>query len=580
MTPRGSLQPWRLGAVIVFFLGWMFALGGRTAYVQVVEHDRYREQALEEHWGKKETPAPRGAIRDSDGHPLAMTVYTYSVLLDSNVELTSIQVDDLASRLAPLLQMKPQDIAAAYNRKEKAPVAIKENLAFDLGQRIASLDLPAVQLVQKAKRAYPEGNLAVHVLGFVGKDQRGLAGLENDYNAELAGRPGVLMYERDTAGREIPLGIRRDDPPIDGSDLVLTIDRGIQRIVERELAAAVQRHRASGGEIIVMDPNTGGILALANQPTFDLRNLDLSQANQQMERFRNRSITDVYEPGSTFKLITMSAALQEGKVTPETTMNDTGLVVKYGWPIRNWNFQGPGISDMTTVMINSSNVGMVWVGDQLGPDLFCRYLDLFGFTQPTGIDMDGEVTGIVRTPADDHWSPLDFAVNSFGQALSVTPIQLITAVSAIVNGGTLMRPHVVREVVGPEGTREMQPVVVRRVLSEKVAAQVRKMMYEVVEHGHAPVSQMPSYYGGGKTGTAELPGATGYTELTVPSFVGFGPADDPKFVILIKIDVPRDTPWGGEVASPMFSSLGEQILTYMRVPPGKTDNVVMVDVTR
>lgn len=555
----------------LLFLVCLFTLGGialliQTANIQILQHDYYKAIALDEHWGKKEVLAHRGAIRDRNGHPLAATLTAYDLYLVPG----SIKSQDLllktAKTLSSLLQVPEEKFMSLHSQPGPRLVLLQGNVPYDLGTRVMDLGLPGIQGVKAARRFYPEGNLASHVLGFVGKDQKGLMGIEAYYNGELAGRSGTVVFERDSVGNEIPLGFRERVSPQEGGDLFLTIDRYIQRLAENELDQAMKKHQASGGAIIVMDPKTGAILAMASRPSFDLTQLDLGDASQ-LERMRNRAITDLYEPGSTFKIITMASALDEGKLTPQTTFFDKGYVVKYGWTITNWDGRGNGLVDMTEVLKYSINVGAVWVSDQVGPEAFYRYVKAFGFSQATSVDLHGEAPGQFRSPQDKDWSPVDLATNSFGQAINVSPLQMVTAVAAVANGGKLMRPYLVEKIVGPNGVRVFRPVEVRQVLSPATAKTLSGMLKKVVEEGLTKLAMVPSYDMAGKTGTAQAIGVGGYSGSTIASFIGYGPVEDPRFVILIKIDEPKDQPWGSVVASPIFRTMAQQMLVYMRVPP-------------
>jgi cell division protein FtsI/penicillin-binding protein 2 len=524
-------------------------------------------QAAEEHWEKESILPHRGAIRDRHGHPLAITTTTFDISLHSGDTVNPEDALRAAKVLSPVVGKSVDQIIGLYNKGITEAVPLKTGLSFDAGIKLEQAYLPGVEVVRQVRRSYPEGNLAAQLIGFVGKDQRGLSGIEADFNRELGGRPGQVVFERDTEGRQIPVGNRDEQPPTDGSDLILTIDRFVQRLIERELENAVTQHKAAGGTIIVMEPETGAILGLANRPTFDLTNLNLAD-ERQMQLYRNRAITDLYEPGSIFKVFTMAAGLQEKRFSPTSAIDCKGYVVKYGWPIRTWDGSAHGRETMTDVLIHSCNVGAVWASDQLGPDLFYRYVADFGFGQPSGVDLGGEAAGQVRTPKDKDWSPIDLSTNSFGQGLNATPLQVITGINAIANGGKLMRPYVVSEVQGPTENRRFEPVMVRQVISPETARTVTEMMNAVVEKGENKMAVVPGYHVAGKTGTAQISSGGGYTsETTIASFAGFGPLDHPRFTILIKIDEPKDSPWGGMVASPIFRSIAEQLFVYMNIPP-------------
>ncbi len=559
----------RLVAIIGLFAAGGIALLFQIASIQLAQHDYYTAIAMDEHWGKKEDLAHRGAIRDRNGNPLATTSTVYDIYLAPGAIKSTELLSKTAKTVSSLLQVPEDKFVALHSQPGPQAALLQANVPYDVGTKVTDLGLPGIRVEKAVRRTYPEGNLAPTVLGIVGKDQKGLMGMEAYYNADLAGKSGTVIYERDSVGNEIPLGFRERVAPQEGADLFLTIDRYIQRLAEREVDQAMKQHQPKTATIIVMDPKTGAILAMASRPSFDVTQPNLSDASQ-MDRMRNRAVSDLYEPGSTFKIIAMAAALQEGKVTPQSTMTDKGYVVKYGWTITNWDGRGNGLVNMTEVLKYSINVGMVWVSDQLGPDPFYKYVRSFGFGQPTSIDINGEAAGQYRRPEDDDWSPIDLATNSFGQAINVSPLQMITAVSAVANGGKLMRPYLVEKVVGPTGVRVFRPVEVRRVLSPETARTLSGMLKKVVDEGLTKLARVPGYDMAGKTGTAQAMGVGGYSGQTIASFIGFGPLEDPRFIILVKIDEPKDDPWGSTVASPIFRSMAEQMLVYLRVPPSGT----------
>lgn len=569
MATGSSFMGWRLTAVMLLLGAAVTGLAGRLTYIQVIKHAEYARQAEQEHWSKEPIAPQRGTIEDRNGYPLSLSIATYRVYWDTKQGGQGEEARAAARALVPLLGRSEADIMSTISKSGQAKVLLTKGIPYDAGRKIAGMFLKGVSLEVELQRAYPESSMAAALLGFVGKDHQGLAGLEADLQGELAGIPGTLVFERDSIGNPIPLGISKITPSQNGADVILTIDRFIQYLTERELDNALKTQNASGGTIIVMEPSTGAILAMASRPTFDLSQLDLSK-QLQMELYRNRAVTDLYEPGSTFKLITMAAALDEGLVTPDTTYYDGGPINKYGWTIDTWNGKHYGTESMTQLLQHSNNVGAVWVSDRLGADKFYKYVARFGFDLPTNVGLSGESPGMVRSSGEPGWSPIDLATNSFGQGLGATPLQMITAVSAIVNNGKLMRPYVVKEVVGENERRTFQPVVVRQVIREETAAKLRTMMNAAAEKGESKAAIVPGYHIGGKTGTASISAQGGYTSKgTIASFVGFAPLDDPKFVILVKIDEPQNSPWGSLVASPVFSSLTRQILAYMQVPPAE-----------
>lgn len=537
----------------------------RTYSYQVVEYQRFRDLASEEHRMIKEIVPRRGDILDRNGNPLAI-----SVMYDSLYAYPPSVKDPngAASTLSRLIGEPVESILSKLQSSGNSTVLIKRKLSADVSTRIANLDLPGFFLQREPFRGYPEGSIAAQLLGFVGTDFDGLASLELSLDKELGGEPGQLVAERDTVGGEIVIGRRELVPPREGSDAILTIDRAIQRMVERELANAIKEYKGRGGFVIVMEPRTGAILAMANQPTYDLTAENVYDPNRQ-ELYKPTAVTDIYEPGSVMKVITMAGGLEEKLVNPNTTFNDTGVADFGGVRIRNWDLGAHGRETMTQVLINSCNVGAQYVSGLLGPERFYRYLDTFGFGKPTGIDLPGEAAGHYRTPGDPAWTRVDLATNSYGQGIAVTAIQMISAVGAIANDGVLMKPMLVKAFRQGDSIREVPPVQVRRVVSSQTAKTLTDMMIHVVEDNSLKLSVVPGYKIAGKTGTADLPTAAGYTSgATYASQVGFAPAYDPKFVMLVRIDDPEKK-YGGQVASPVFKRIAEQLFAYLKIPPSE-----------
>ncbi len=567
MSGNTAPNQFRLSLVLLLMASAGLALVWRLASLQIGQHEEFARRAEGAHWDRQVIAPVRGAIKDRNGFPLAIAVSAWEVSLDFHNIRSQAQKDNALRAVARTLGISDSEMRTRAAGADQGPVRITENLDYPQGKLLAQQALPGIVMQERVQRTYPEGSIAAGLLGFIGRDREGLTGIEADYDRDLAGVPGVQIFERDSLGNPIPVGYRSTTPAQPGGDVILTIDRYIQRIAERELDAAVKQHNADGGTIIVMEPDTGAVLAMASRPTVDLTRLDLSDPKT-LDLSRNRAITDLYEPGSTFKLITMSSAINEGAVTPNTTHLDAGPNIKYGWPIDNWDFRHWGVETMTQVLIRSNNVGAMWAAEQLGTDRFYEYLKKFGFGQPTYIGLSGEATGSYRKPGDPGYSPIDSATNAFGQGITVTPIQLATAECAVINGGRLMRPYVVQRIESAEGVREMQPVLVRQVLSEQTSQQLRDMMKAVAEQGTSGKADVPGFTVGVKTGTANMIAAEGgYSEATIASIVGFFPYPDPKALVLVKLDHPRDTPWGSQAAAPVFAKVARETLVYWRERP-------------
>jgi cell division protein FtsI/penicillin-binding protein 2 len=508
----------------------------------------------------------RGALLDTTGSPLAVSVRYDSVYVLGSLIGSPAKADALAATLSPILDVPAPELRGHIDPSSQQPVVLKSGVPSALAQQIQQLALPGVYLDKEPVRQYPEGSLAAQILGFVGRDFTGLGGLELSYDKELAGTPGAIDTEKDTGGQEIALGRRLLTPPRQGSDLVLTIDRYVQRVAERLLNQAVIDTKSSGGLILVIEPQTGNILAAANNPTYNLT-ADQIYDPAQGDRYRAKIVTDQYEPGSTLKTLAMSAAIDLGLVTPATTMNDTGVATVAGAVIHNWNGAANGTSTMTDILIHSSNVGMTWVSGVLGPDNLYDYYARYGLGQPTGLRLPGEVAGTVRTNRDPGWTLVDRATNAYGQGIAVTPMQLLQAVSVFANQGQLVRPRLVRAISGPDGYQELAPEVERQVIAPKTAATMLQMLLAVHEQPDLRPYRVPGYHLAAKTGTADTPTNVGYnTALTVGSLVSLFPADAPRFAVLIRLDGPEKL-YGGVVAAPVLKDLAQELFTYYRVPP-------------
>lgn len=574
MSQRDRISPWRVTCVLGLLGVSTLGIIGRIGHIQLIEHADFAMQADDNHWGKQTLLAQRGAVRDRNGNPLAMSVNRWEISINPN------QLDKPGARevalnvVAKATGLKPEDVDRKL-QGANGPVVISDQVDYAAGKPIAEHGLRGVQVRELVTRTYPEGSMAASLVGFIGKDHAGLTGVESDYDRDLAGVPGQSIFERDSIGNPIPLGYNNTTQPKPGADIYLTVDRYIQRVVERLLDENINKQKADGGTIIVMEPDTGAILAMASRPTFDLRKPDLSD-NKAQELFRNRAITDLYEPGSTFKSVTMAAALNEGLVTPETTHVDSGPVVKYGMAIENWNFMHVGKETMTELLIHSNNVGAVWVAEKLGAANLYNYIEKFGFGKPTHIGLSGEADGFFRTPKDPAWTPIDLATASYGQSVTVTPLQLIAAYGAIANGGTLMRPYIVDRIESSDGVRVTQPTQVRTVITPQTARTLRGMLKQVAEQGTSGLGVVPGFAVAGKTGTASIPSEKGYDDKTIASMVGMVPYDQPRAVILVKIDNPKNSPWGSQVAAPVFSAVAKELLVYWRVAPTEGSYVANV----
>jgi len=446
---------------------------------------------------------------------------------------------------------------------------IKDNKILDKEKKELVID--GIGFAMKPYRFYPEGSVGANLLGFVSyvnNEQRGSYGLEGFFDQELYGKTGSIKAERDAAGKVVIIDNKEYSSPQDGSDIILTIDRSIQFAVCEKLNKAVLKHGADGGSVIVMEPKTGAILAMCSYPDFDPNNF---QAIKDIKVFNNNAIFSQYEPGSIFKVITMAMGLDQKKVTPQTTYNDTGNLKIANYNIENSDHKANGVQTMTQVLEKSLNTGVVFVMRSIGSDVFGKYVKDFGFGEKTGIELEGEGKGDIKNIINEKKNKeLVSATASFGQGIAVTPLQITSAFAAIANNGILMKPYVVKEIVRNDGTKIVsQPKEIKQVVSEKSATILGGMMVNVVENGHGKKAGVKGYYVAGKTGTAQVPRKDGrgyQVGAHIGSFAGFAPADDPQFVMLVRIDNPRDVEWAESSAAPLFGEIAEFILNYWQVP--------------
>jgi cell division protein FtsI/penicillin-binding protein 2 len=578
MAKKRFRETWRVWAVVAAMVIGLVIVVGRLAQLQIIEHDKYAEQARDIHYGIDTLTDRRGAVLDRNGYPLAASEAAYNVMVEKRAWADAAEAQEEAARLSEITGVSANEMITAVAETEVFEIAVARGLNFDQAERVRALGLGGVRLIESSRRVYPEGNLAAQLLGFVGQDNNGLTGLEVDLDSILGGNPGSVIYERDGLGRQLAYGERLEVPAQAGSNVVLTLDRYIQRLAEQELDKAIKEHEAAGGTIIVVRPETGEVLAMASRPTFDVTQPIVDDGTKQA-LFRNRAITDTYEPGSVFKLVTASAAIDLGLVSPGTWWNDTGVVDIGGWQIRNWDLSAHGSQTVQQFLSKSLNTGAAWLASLCGPQSFYDYVARFGFGFTTNSGLSGEVEGRVRNPKTDPegWSAVDMATNSFGQGIAVTPLQMAMAVAAIANDGQLMKPQLVKEIAGPLGRTQIQPEAVRQVMSPESARTMLDMMGVVVD-GYTTVD-VPGYRVGGKTGTANIATENGgyKPDAYISSFAGVAPLDDPEIAVLVKIDEPKDVPWGTVVAAPAFNRLAQQTLTYLNIPPTEEALVASLD---
>ncbi len=548
----------------IFFIFGLLCL--RLAWLQLVKGNWYEQQALQNRIREITVDPKRGDIFDRNGNVLATSISADAVYAIPAEVKSSGQAANIAQQLAGVLGLNEGDVLASITQDQQS-VWIKLKLDPDQSQALRQMSLPGIGIISKPQRYYPQKNLASQVLGIAGDYNQGLEGIEFAYDQELSGVSGRMLVECDAQGREIPDTARQFIEPEPGLSLVLTIDQNIQYFAERQLDQVMQERHPISACMIIMDPNTGEILAMANRPDFDPNNYAAyPEANR-----RNVAISNSYEPGSTFKIVTLGAALDENMVSQNDRFYCPGYIQVADRLIHCWLPGGHGSESLGEVVQNSCNVGFIDIGLRIGLDAFYKYLDAFGFGQPLGIDLPGEASGIIVNQKEA--TQVDLATMSIGQANSVTPLQLVTAMSAVANGGKLMRPYVVKEELNSQGqaVRQFGPQVIRQVLSTATAQEEGSLLQRVVDEGTGTNARIDGYAVAGKTGTGQkpLPGG-GYSETAnVLSFCGFAPVGQARLACVVMLDTPQGYPqFGGVMAAPLFQQAMQDSLHYLQVPLG------------
>ncbi|KKC29400.1 cell division protein FtsI/penicillin-binding protein 2 [Caldanaerobacter subterraneus subsp. pacificus DSM 12653] len=555
----------------------MFGLMMRLFFIQVVKGEEYQKMALPQWTLDVSLSGKRGYIFDRNGKVLAENASVSKIsVIPKEIPDSKRQV--VAETLASILGLDRQKVLERISNKNLQEVLIAKQVDEEKAKAILRLNIDGVIVSEDMKRFYPEGTLACHVLGFTGIDNQGLDGIELVFDNFLRGIPGKSTTPMDAIGRKIDTGEEEYFEPLPGYNVVLTIDETIQHFAEKALNQAMVHSKPSKGAVaIVMDPKTGEILALANRPNFDPNDPFEGPEEEWYRRWRNKAISDSYEPGSVFKTITASAALEEKVVSLHEQFYCPGYTTVAGHRINCWATHGS--EDFVKGVQNSCNVVFVTVGQRLGVEKLYKYIRDFGFGKTTGILLPGEAPGLVLS--EERVGPVELATNSFGQGIAVTPLQMITAVAAIANGGKLMQPQIVKAIVDSKGkvVKEFKPKIVRRVISKETSATMREILKSVVAEGTGKAGYIEGFDVAGKTGTTEkyMPGKY------VASFVGFAPADDPKVIVLVVIDEPNnpETHFGSQLAAPVVKSILDDTLKYLEVQPRgvkKPETVMVPDV--
>ncbi len=531
----------------------------RLVSLQVLQAAELTAKADRQHQKTVSLEGARGTVVDRHGNVLAMNMEVPSVF---GIPTALESPAKTARSLSPVLHVRTDELEKKL-RQDRSFVWLARKLDPEQGHRLEHMPMEGIGLVMEGRRFYPKGPLLAHVLGFAGMDGEGLEGIERRYESQLHGEKRVVILQRDAMGRTVfPKG-QAEQVPAAGHSLVITVDEVIQYIAEKEVEEAVTKAHAKSGTVIVLDPQTGAVLALAISPRFDPN----AVASLTADRWRNRALTDTYEPGSTMKALVAAAALEEKVMKPSTMLyGENGRMTIANTVIHD--HEKLGWMTFAQVIQKSSNIGAAKTGMALGDQRLYRYLQAFGFGQKTEIDLPGEVGGMVKHPRE--WGRRSLASISMGQEIGVTPIQMVSAVAALANGGVLMKPYVVSEVRDAQGKalRQILPQVKRRVVSPETARTVTSILEGVVTDGTGAKAAIPGFRVAGKTGTAQKidPRTGAYSStLFVGSFVGFVPADNPRLAMIVVIDEPQGESWGGTVAAPVFRRVGEQVLNYLGV---------------
>lgn len=534
---------------------------------QIFEHDELLALAKKQYFIEETSISQRGKIYANDYYynddylPVATNITFYSVLaVPKNID----EPKKIAKKLDPFVDLNEKEIYKKINNNKIYIPPLQKKVSKKIAKKIEDLDIEGVLLIPTLHRYYPEEDLASHVLGYVDMDGNGLYGLEGYYDNELRGESE--KYYTKKYGFEKYVDILNKDDISTGDDLYLTIDRNIQFIVEEKLEEAVEELGAKSGSVIVMDPNSGAIMAMANYPDFNPN--EYSKVDS-VNIFNNSAISSIYEPGSVFKPFVVAGALEEDKIEPETS-GVFGSCIKIGGnTVCTSTGKAYGRETIGQILENSDNVGMVFVGREMGRENLNKYINRFGFRDRTGIDLMAETSGDVLS--FEQWREINFATMTFGQGIAVSPLQIISAMSSIANEGKLYQPYIVDHIKSSDGSNnQIEPKLIREVVSQETIDQVKQMLVGVVENGHGRAARISGFEIAGKTGTAQIPKPQdrGYIEgQNIVSFVGFAPVDNPQFTILVKLDSPRGSPWAESTAVPLFRKIAKWLFSYLQIMP-------------
>lgn len=544
---------------------------------QVFQKAQYSALAEKQYYTRIDQPAKRGSIyiKDRDNVNIIDQEKAGLFPVASNIDLFNVSIipkhvtnkEETAKKLSEVIGMQRDEIFLKINNSKAYIPPIKKLIPKDEADKISALNLKGVYLESEYGRIYPEKEFLAQVLGFVNREGSGKYGVEEYFDGLLKGEGGRLQGLKDNFGKVIE--VQQSEPGKDGASIVLTVDRSIQYMAEKKLKEGVERYKASGGSIVIMDPKTGGILAMASSPSYDPNKFgEVAQIDQSL--FLNPALCLNWEPGSIFKPIIVAAATAERKIEPDSKPESpfANFVTVDGYDIHNSQDKSYGYESVSEILENSDNVGMIWIADKLGNESLYNWLKSFGFGVKTGIDVTGEASGKM----EDYrkWKNVNRATISFGQGISTTPIQIVSAYSVIANGGYIVKPHLLDQVIEGESKKTIEYKQDKRILSDEDVTKLKQMMISVVENGHGKKAKVEGYKVGGKTGTAQVPkkDGPGYEENEhIGSFAGFAPVDDPRFVMLVKFDKPQTVEWAESSAAPIFGEIADWLLnSYLKVP--------------
>ena len=552
----------RLILVYSFFLIFFVLILIRLFYWQVLQSESLVSIGDSQRTSELIIPSSRGKILASDLTHLVLNKKAFGIYIEPKKIKNR---EEVINRLSLELDIPSSSISARLQDTSLVWIPIKHKVDGVKIENIRKYELSGITFLDEEKRFYPESSMAAQLLGFVGSnakgEDQGYFGIEGFYDEQLRGRNGFVNFEKDASGLPILSGEREEILPENGRDFVLHLDRTIQYIIETKLKEALQKYGAKGGNIVILDPFTGGILGMASFPSY----FQGEYAKYPAVLYKNPVISSFYEPGSTFKTLVMGIALNEGKITLETKFDETGPIEIGGYSIKTWNQKYHGSISIGEILQYSSNVGMVFIERQLDKEVFLRYLRDLGFGNLTNVDLQEEA--VISLRPSNKWYEIDYATASFGQGIAVTPLQMVIAVAAIANGGNLLEPHVVKSIRLQSGEEiDIKPKIKRQIFSKKTTNLIKEMMVQAIENGETKYLKIPGIRIAGKTGTAQISIAGHYdTEKTIASFVGFAPVEQPRFVMLVTLQEPSSSPWGSETAAPLFFSIAKELFNYLKI---------------